>query len=394
MSALNHLESPSGGVKVAAAAPASRARTRISFAVLILGLLGLPAHAVYGQNVQPPFPTFTVPGAVQPTAPPAPDPAPAINVLPKFGSGIASDDDVQNAVGDVTYSMDKCASGAFMTDNRVVRVQLSVGAFEANGVLNALLLGAAKYAWANCPRPVPVVGTNQFTGQFYYNIGEVDVYLPDHTLAYHAALGDYGLKGDRALGPGTDYEWGRDENLVDTHRAQADAAEAQAAQAQAVASQQAANEAAAAQAAQAQALAAKQTGATFWGVVRLVLLAALGLWLWSVRVPILRFWYGLTPHPVSDEVNGAIYSGQTYDPDRLATQLSVMPENAIEREVRARQARELLERLMAHNQRTKAELEEETEFLKGQAGLAEGMETHARIKRLLDAMLRAQGKTA
>ena len=385
MTSLNPLASP---------ASALRTRTRVAFAALIVGLLGLGGCPARSQNVQPPFPTITVPGAALPSASPAPDATPTINVIPKFGDDIAADDDVQNAVGAVTYSMDKCAPGAFMTDNRVVRVQLSVAAFEANGVLNALLLGAAKYAWANCPRPVPIVGTNQFTGQFYYNIGEVDVYLPDHTLAYHAALGDYGLKGDRALGPGTDYEWGRDENLVDTHRAQAAAAEAQAAQAQAIASQQAANEAAATQAAQAQALAAKQTGATFWGVVRLVLLAALGLWLWWVRAPILRFWYGLTPHPASGEVNGAIYSGRTYDPDRLAAHLSIMPENPIEREVRAHQARELLDRLMAHNRRTKAELEEETEFLKDQAGLAEGMEAHARIKRLLEAILRAQGRAA
>jgi len=310
-------------------------------------------------------------------------------VLPPTTGGFAADDQVNEAAGDVALSMDKCSGLAVFEDDRIVRVQVSKGGALDDDVVNALLLKGAQYAWAQCPRPFLDLISHQAEGRFHYDVSEVDVYGPDNQLAYQATLGMYGM-GDQGLIPGRTYRWKNFRNVLGERQKQAEADQAAATQAQAMAAQQAANATAAA----ASEAAGKRAAGQLWGFVQLLMLLGVGVWLWSQRLAILRFYYGLTPHPASPLVDGVIYSGESYDPDRLARILAVTPENSVEREVRARQARDLLRNLSAHSERTKAELEEETEYLKGQAGLAEGLEMQARIKRRLETILRAQGKLA
>jgi hypothetical protein len=117
---------------------------------------------------------------------------------------------------------------------------------------------------------------------------------------------------------------------------------------------------------------------------------AIGFVLFFNRLSILRFFYSLTPHPAADAVYRAINSKEPFDANRLIEVLNVSASNSVEREVRLNQAAEILRKMRERTKKDEARLKEEFEDLKSRADMADAAEVHARIKRMLDAILRAK----
>jgi hypothetical protein len=256
-------------------------------------------------------------------------------------------------------------------------------------VLSALFLRGARYAWDQCPRPFIDLSSQKPNGHFHYDVSQVGIYEPDGTLAYSAALGGPTGPGDMGLWPGQRYEWNRFRNALSEQAQQAATDQKAAEHAQLVAQGQAILNARQ----DTTEAAVKHSTHVFVNVMRLVFLVGIGLFLWSRRLPLLRWYYGLTPHPAAVVVHNIVNEGAGYDRAYLDRVLAEVPTSPVEREVRLAQSRSLLETLNRHAAATKARLEEETAYVKSQAGLAEGVEIQQRIKRRLEAILAAQGKT-
>jgi hypothetical protein len=312
----------------------------------------------------------------------------SVQIQPLFAGGSASDDELTQAVGTPSFSMDTCPASESGDDERVVRVQLEKAAFETAPVINALLDKAARYAWETCPEPFVWLASNQPTGQFRYDLSEVDAYLPDGTQAFKAVLGMYGM-GDGAFAPGRTYPWRNYTNFAALARAKT-AADAQT---QANAQAQAAYESQVQAQTDATMASARKAGSNLWTAVKLIffLLFAWGLWL--AREPVIRWYYELTPHPASGTVSAALAGGGPIDGRAFADVLRTPTGNRYEQEVRARQAHELARRLreraeaqMAELARAKAEAQRTAAYRRAQSDLASAVEAHELMKARLDAL--------
>jgi hypothetical protein len=320
----------------------------------------------------------------------------------RSSAGFASLEAVRDAVGDAqievacpseqveTPSQELSQTGPHMSRGAKLTIAKAGTGYRDTAVMDSILLNALKFVVERCP----MLGTD-IAGNHHQqiNVGFIDLYGRLHE-------GDEPMRLVHA-GPyfGTMGTW----NTVTDEGADREKQEADArAEQERTAAAEAAQRQAAAQAPPVQseppppvaAPPAQDKGGGIGGFFLTVMLLALAVLGFVKRADILRFLYGLTPHPAADDINYVIRSGEPYDPDRLARLLAVPPGNAIEREVRARQAADLLRSLTAHTARTREELEEETAYLTSQAGLADAMEMHARIKNRLDTILRIQGKTA
>ena len=325
----------------------SRIGLLVTIACVAAPLLATAAHAydpdAQVQNAQGYDTTLQQQAAGASTTPAGGDVLPdGIAVTAAFGTDYASGDALAFAVGAVTMSMDKCPANTMGDDQRVVRVQLAKPDFETATVVNTLLLNAAKYAWANCPQAFVNMGTGAGTGQFHHDVSEIDIYLPDGTKGFSGSLGMYG-QGDMAYAPGREYKW---ERLVDQATIQRRQAAAQAQAAQAAAEQQAQ-------------IAAQGPPRTFdddvngfFGAIgkaiEFVIGLTLAIWIFAKREAILRWFYGLQPHPATTMVDRAVYAGAEIDGDLYERVLHPVPGGRIEKEVRSRQARDLTARLREH----------------------------------------------
>ena len=311
-----------------------------------------------------------------------------IEIQPLFAGGSASDDDLTEAVGAVSVSMDKCPASEGVDDERVVHLELQKPAFESAPIINALLAKAAAFAWSNCPQEVLQLGTNAPTGRFHYDLSEVDAFLPDGKQAFSAVLGMYGM-GDGAFAPGRSYPWRNYTNFAALARAKAVAdAQSQAnAQAQATYDSQA----------QAQSDAAmanlRKAGSNLWTAIKLIIFLLVAWGAWLCRETILRWYYELTPHPAAFAVDAALAGGGAIDGKAFADVLRAGTGNRFEQEVRARQAQELARKLRARAEEQLAELNRAKEqamrdgaYQRAQADLARAVEAHEAMKARLDAL--------
>ena len=280
------------------------------------------------------------------------DPLPGdIMVTPAYGNSYASDDEVENAVGDVALSMDKCPPGEMGQDQRVVRVGLSKSDFESAGVVNSLLLRAAKFAWGSCPETFPNMGFGG-TPPPHYDVSEIDFYLPDGTPAFQAALGMNG-QGDGGVGPGHLYTWHRLSNLFEINRQVATQNQAASDRAAALAQQQqdAAQQESTQAANNAKAAAALWTWVWTW--LKIIAFVGFLIWLFTKRDAI-ALWYYLNfhPHPAAPMVASALSSEEASvkTARSLAETLRELPpEGRMLRQARLLQAERLVAELRAAN---------------------------------------------
>lgn len=345
------------------------------FAVsLLAGTPGTPR----AQMQQPPIPTFQARPAPEQQQGPSGTATPSgPTIAPQFGGAPAGDDDVDQAVGDVTYSMDVCHPGGaylFPPDSRVVRATVSKlpDDFEQRGdVIDAILVKAAQYAWQTCPIPY-VSAFGRETNDFHYNLHEVDIYGPDGALAVAASLGTqggFGVTGDQPLWSSHHgYYWLGYRDVLAETRAQAAQQAQQQAQADAQAQQEEQAQAAQTQAQQAQA----QTDATnragfnqflgsLWTAIKWGAALLFVLWLFGKRQVIAR-WYYFTfhPHPAGRLIERAIATpaSSPADLNNLADALSDVPGGSSTfRKVRLEQAERLYRKLNEASVKRQREIE-------------------------------------
>jgi hypothetical protein len=326
---------------------------------------------------------------------------------PRSSAGLVSADTVHEAVGipkvDVACpdqhleSMSDLLnpSGPHMARGAKITLEKAGDGYRDTAITDTLLWGGLVAAIQQCPMQIVNIAGQQSPQE---EVGFVDIYgkLTDDGPEIRLVHGDNFIPSAGEWSHITD-EGALEEKRVadakadeDRQAQEAEQAKQQAAQAQAMASQQAAN----AQAEAAAETSRKRTGGVFWFWVQMLFLGGIGLWLYTKREPILRFFYGLTPHPAGSEITAVIEWGKSYDPDRLRELLDYTPSDPIEREVRLRQAAELARRLNQHSAETKAEIEANVEYLKSKNNLTESMAIHESIKRRLELILRARGGTA
>jgi hypothetical protein len=298
---------------------------------------------------------------------------------------MASAAEVKNAVGGASFSMDNCTQSHAFEDDRVVRVTVRKPNLDWPGVIDALLVRAAHFAWQRCPRPYTrgVGGGGEPTGDYHYDLKRVVIYGRDGSRLFEATLGGT-LRGDGFLSSGDTYRW----NEVQDYGAQQRQQEAKAtAQAQA-ATQQVQSQ---------QAFTRSESGggfwATFWIWVRLILLGLVLLWIVENREMLLRWYYGLKPHPATDIVESRIHGGGPIDGALFAEIMRPVPGGRIEKRIRAEQAsklaamaREAAEARLRELERLKAKALQEAEFIRAQSELHEAVEGHEMVMARLDAV--------
>lgn len=307
-----------------------------------------------------------------------------------FQQGFGSDDLIRSNVGELIFSMDRCDQSTEFSDQRVVRVELSQRDFEYPKIMDGILLRAAEFVWQSCPRIRPPITTGRV--DYFYNIKEVDVYLPGGALALVASLGNF-VYGDSIIGSGDEYHWQVRNVFAETRQRDAeDAARAQKAQADAAQAQRIA-EANARSAAE-----WNRFWSNVWLGIKLLFWGAIAAWLFSMRETIMRWYYFLTPHPAEAMVEAAMHRGVELDGKAFADIMRPVPGGRIEKEVRSKQALTLAEKahryaetMRAEADRIKAEAERETEFIKAQDELIKAALVHEKAKARLDALRKQMG---
>lgn len=273
-------------------------------------------------------------------------------IIPFYGQGAASDAEVRRHAGGLSFTMIACDRNQSVwdyQDSRHVSVTLARRPenFEQRAALvDAVLARAARFAWRECPHLDYFLETP--TGDFFYNIDDVEIRGPDGQLLISAMLGSRGFDpygDDGSLGSSRrGYKWDR---VIDRY------AEAQQAEAAARARQARIQAARAEQARQDEAN--RRALATFWGWVRLLLVGALALWAFLKREALLYWYYSLTPHPASDLVHQAIAAKGGLDGDAFGRAAIVSTDNRVERRVREDQGRRLTELWRDHERALHAE---------------------------------------
>lgn len=307
-----------------------------------------------------------------------------------YQQGFASDQSIVAKVGELKFNMVSCDQSNKLTDHRVVRVELSGTDFEYGNIVDGILLRAAEFAWQTCPRIYPTILVGR--SDYYYNLSEVNVYLPDGALALVASLGGY-PHGDAPIWSGDEYSW-TVRNVVAEERQRAAENAVRAQQAQAAAAQ-------AQSIAEANARSAAEWNrfwSNVWLGIKLLFWGAIAAWLFSMREIIMRWYYFLTPHPAESMVEAAIHSGVELDGKAFADIMRPMPGGRIEKEVRAEQARKLTEKahryaetMRVEAERIKAEAQRDTEYIKAHDELAQAAIVHEKAKARLDALRKRVG---
>ena len=302
-----------------------------------------------------------------------------------YGEGFASDKLLRSYVGELHISMVHCDQSRGSTiDHRVVRVGLGRGNYTWKKIVDGILLRAAEFAWQNCPRTYRPLLHNAV--DYYYDVHEVDVYLPDGSLAIRASIGIW-PGGDGDLWSNKEYTWSVDD-IASRQKQEAERIkQAQAAEAQAVREQ--------ASEAQQRESQAREDGVNRRLVSRITWTVIIGgLLLWQ-RERIAGWYYSLTPHPAGDLIDYAIEAGEPIDTKALVELMTPLPVNRIEKRVRQEQAVKLAARAHKHTQDLLAEAEQlhaqardEAAFIRAQQELAYATIAHEQAKAQLDALRR------
>lgn len=279
--------------------------------------------------------------------------APGPQVASFYNQGFASDATVRAYVGNLSMRVVRCHQVNDIGDQRTVRVDMDRANFQYTQVIDGILLRAAELVWRECPYTQTMHGINYYV----FDLHEIDLYLPDGSLALRASLANHALFGN-----GNDFRW-----WVENFAAERDRQLAQtAAQARFAQQMQEANQ---------------RTSDTFGFIGRLIELAILGgifYWLYSLRETFARWYYSLTPHPAKAIIDHAVGSNAPLNEHDLADAMRETPSNPVEQDVRRRQADELMQRARQHADKLRAEAErlrkkasEEGAFIRSQTDLAD-----------------------
>lgn len=275
---------------------------------------------------------------------------------------VASDSRVAHEVGSLRYEVTcpterRTPEGLFadngVRDARGVRVTFSKpsNAYHDMAVLSVLLDRALERAWNEC------VIINGISNEPDHGVGWAEVYGTTPSDGTMRQL----IRAEKFTG-GVFHTW---HEIIDVEfdrqkeaAAAAQAAEREAeAQATRQAQYQAQHNAGVARAVERenQRRESQRAAETAFGWFKL-LLAVGAIWaLWSARIPILRAWYGLTPHPAQTAVQDAIASGQRVDVNAVKASLGLQGANAVEQSVREQQLKEATDLLKAHHAQLNAE---------------------------------------
>lgn len=256
---------------------------------------------------------------------------------PFFGQGYATQSEVRDALGNLTFTITDCRNDAIGLPHRSVGVQSSDYGYEDRRVVETVLYWAALYAWRQCPLHVSFAMTRVLP-QFRFEITSVELHLPDGSVAVRAG----GLMPIMGA-----YSWSSIEDIGFARRH----AEAQQA-AQRAQAQQQAQAWAAYQGRRAADSAAFWAGAKRWAIWVGIVLAV--LWLISKREPILRWYYfAFHPHPAEPMVRSALKRGRQVDGAALAAVLGDLPpRNGILRSVRIAQGEQLVAKMRSATEST------------------------------------------
>lgn len=352
----------------------------------------LPEGGDSAQSYPPPpsppsFPLREGSDSAQSYAPPSP-PAPAvatdempINYQQVYGLGFASDQEMEDALGTLTFSVTECGERGLGSISRSVRVTSKKPDYENPRVIERMLYRAAEFAWENCSIHM-TLGLSRLPA-LHRDIDQVDLYLPDGSQALRAA----NLRGDTALGTGKSYKWDSVNDIGEQRRQEAAQAAAQQQQ-----DQQRAEASARYQAEQ------NRFWSSVWFWIKVAFWCAVAAWLFSKREIIMRWYYFLTPHPAKAMVEASMHRGVELDGKAFADIMRPVPGGRIEQKVREEQARKLAEKahryteaMRAEADRIKAKAQRETEFIKAQDELTEAAIAHEQAKARLDAFRKRVG---
>lgn len=275
---------------------------------------------------------------------------------------VASDSRVAHEVGSLRYEVTcpterRTPEGLFadngVTDARGVRVTFSKpsDAYHDMAVLSVLLDRALERAWNEC------VIINGISNEPDHGVGWVEVYGTTPSDGTMRQL----IRAEKFTG-GVFHTWHEIIDVeFDRQKEAVAAAEAASREAQAAAARQAQYQAqynasvvrAAEQERRRQE--AQKTGEVLSVLFKLVLTVG-GVWLlWAARIPLLKAWYGMTPHPAQSAVWDAISSGERVDVSAVRASLGLEGANAIERSVREQQLKDATEMLKVHHAQLNAE---------------------------------------
>lgn len=271
---------------------------------------------------------------------------------------VASDSRVADEVGSLRYEVTcpterRTPEGLFadngVRDARGVRVTFSKpsDAYHDMAVLSVLLDRALERAWSEC------VIINGINNEPDHGVGWAEVYGTTPSDGTMRQL----IRAEKFTG-GVFHTWHEIIDVeFDRQKDAVAAVEAAQREAQAQAARQAEYAADVARAIERdnRRQASERSAETAFGWFKLLLvLGAAGL-LWMARVPILRAWYGLTPHPAQTAVQDAIASGQRVDVNAVKASLGLQSSNAVEQGVREQQLKEATDLLKAHHAQLNAE---------------------------------------
>ncbi len=305
----------------------------------------------------------------------------SINYQQVYGLGFATDQEVEDALGTLTFSVTECGDRGLGSISRSVRVTSTKWDYENRRVIETMLQRAAEFAWQNCQIHF-IFGMSRIP-PVHRDIDRVELYLPDGSEAFAA----YNLLGDAAFDVGKSYKWGSVQDIGEQHRQEAAQQAARVQQQQRIAEANARAEAA-----------SKQFWSSVWGGIKFLFWCAIAIWLFSIRETLARWYYSLTPHPAESMVEATMHRGAQLDGKAFAEIMRPMPGGRIEKEVRAQQARKLAEKahryaeaMRVEADRIKAEAQRDAEFIRAQKELTRAAEVHEQAKARLDALRKRVG---
>jgi hypothetical protein len=332
--------------------------------------------------------------------------------------GVAPPETVAAAVGDVSFAV-QCPETRELTLETAQAVQNETGVAVTLGkagtgyrdpqVRNALLRAAALQVLNECPL-VMLYPMGAGSSYPYYAVGYAYFYgHPSDSEGSTLLLSAQGFSPvTRSWLTVRDVEADREAQAAQAQQAQAAAAAAQAQQAAAAQQQQAEQQQQQAQAQQ-QALAQQQQQqqdqqqqainaaasaqwwAGFWVFVRLLFFVAAGVWLFTKRNTILRWYYMMTPHPATDLVERIISGGAALDGRVFADINRDIPGNPVQQEVWAAQARELAGRVRHHAERTARDTRRERDVVQAQSELLDAANAYELAKARLEQLRKRAG---
>ncbi len=266
-----------------------------------------------------------------------------------YGQGFASDEEVENALGNLSFSITDCQNDWLKPISRSVQVSTTKSDYSDQRVVEAVLYRAVKYAWSACP--LTFYFGVYTTTKPRFDVQSVDVYLGDGTHALSATH----MHGDFAQYIGPSYAWEAVSDTGAEARAQAASAAQQAEAARQVLEAQA-QPVLPAQPPQIddnkqerEAIAQAHFIHGLWTAMQWFVVITLSWLLFLLRHALARWYYFyFYPHPAEPIVKAALVSGTVLDGKALAGALSeISLGSPTFRAVRLEQAEQLFHQMQA-----------------------------------------------